>query len=122
MVVGILYDVRDGLILYEPVIDDLVAVAGAHAARNLADRPLIVQNSLDALRGAVTLRLIDREHDVDDHLPVGGGRVVIFKDRLPVAVMGLQDLLCDVVVFDISEPPVQLGDKDHVDLILFHVL
>lgn len=122
MVVGILYDVRDGLILYEPVIDDLVAVAGAHAARNLADRPLIVQNSLDALRGAVTLRLIDREHDVDDHLPVGGGRVVIFKNRLPVAVMGLQDLLGDVVVFDISEPPVQLGDKDHVELILFHVL
>lgn len=121
MVVGVLHDVRDGLVLNQPVIDHLIAVAGAHAAGDLADRPLIVQNGLDTLRGAVTLRLVHGEHDVDDHLAVGGGRVVIFKNRLPVAVVSLQNLLGDVVVFDIAEPPIQLGDKDHVDLILFYV-
>lgn len=35
--------------------------------------------------------------------------------------MGLQDLFCDVVVFDIAEPPIQLGDQDHIDLILLYV-
>ncbi len=122
IVVGVVHDIGDVRILYQPVIDHFVAVAGAHAARNLADRPLIVKNRLDALGGAVTLRLIDREHDVDDHLPVGGGRIIIFKDRLPVTVVRLQDFLCDVVVLDVAEPSVQLGDKDHVDLILLHVL
>lgn len=122
IVVGVVHDIGDVRILHQPVIDNLVAVAGAHAARNLADRPLIVKNCLDALGGAVTLRLIDREHDVDDHLPIGGGRIVIFKDCLPVTVVRLQDFFCDVVVLDVAEPPVQLGDENHVDLILFHVL
>lgn len=35
--------------------------------------------------------------------------------------MSLQDLLRDVVVLDAAKPPVQLGDEDHVDLILFYV-
>lgn len=119
---SVLHDARDGLVLYKPVVDHLVAVTGAHTAGNLTDGPFVVQHGLDALRSAVTLRLVHGEHDVDDHLAVGGGGVVVLKDGLPVTVMGLQDLLGDIVVLDVSKPPVQLGDKDHVDLILFHVI
>lgn len=121
MLVGIVDDVRHRLVLYEPVIDNLIAIACASAGHDFADRALIIQNRLDSLGGPVTLRLIDREHDVDHHLAVGGRRVVVLKDCFPIAVMRLQNLLCDVVVFDITKPAIELGHEDHIDLVLFDI-
>lgn len=49
MVIGVLDDVRYGFILYKPVIDNLVAITGAHAAGHFPDGAFIIKHCLDTL-------------------------------------------------------------------------
>ena len=121
MGIGILDDGRDGHILYQSVVYDFVPVAGASSARHFSDGALIVQDGPDTLGCPVAFSLIDREHDIDDHLPVGSGRVVVFIDCFPMAIVCPEDFFGNVVVFDIAKPSVQLRYQNHVQLIPFHV-
>ena len=121
MLIGIIHDMGNSVILHKAVVYNLVTIAGAFPAGDLADRTLVIQDGPDPLGSAVTFGLVDGKHDVDDHLPVGRRGIIIFEDGPPVAMMGLENLLRDVIVLDVAEPTVKLCDQDHVDLILLHV-
>ena len=122
MIVSIFNDVLHGVIFYKPVINNPVAITCTSAACDFPDRAFVVQDCFDTFRGTVALCLVDREHDIDDHLAVSGGRVVVLIDGLPMAVVGLQNLFCDIIILDVAEPAVQFCYEDHIDLIAFYIL
>ncbi len=124
-----------GEVLLEDVIDDMLRggildqllvlvcniAIGRLSVQVLLPAFLVLEDGADAVGGPVAFVLIDGEHDIDGEAPVGRGGVVLLEDGLPVAVVGLQDGLGVVVVLDVAEPSVKLGDQDQVYPIGLHV-
>lgn len=78
---------------------------------------LVCEYVFDSIAVTIALILRDGQTDVDVQTAVCGGGVIGLRDRLPLDSVRFKYFLNLVIISDIAEPAVELGEKNHVKVV-----